>query len=83
MKLIDKTALIEKLKDKVCIFPTVVRRAIEYAPVVTVDDILEVIPDIIDTDAGTHLYLTYQERLKIATNIMNNLGEKLEAKDDN
>lgn len=76
MELIDKQALREKLKDKICIFPAVIRRAIDEAPVVyevevsnranLQDHIMSLIPDTIDTDAGTHIYLLYQERLKIA-----------------
>lgn len=37
MELIDKQALREKLKDKICIFPAVIRRAIDEAPVVHAD----------------------------------------------
>ena len=76
MELIDKQALREKLKDKICIFPAAIRRAIDEAPVVyevevsnranLQDHIMSLIPDTIDTDAGTHIYLLYQERLKIA-----------------
>lgn len=76
MELIDKQALREKLKDKICIFPAAIRRAIDEAPVVyevevsnranLQDHIMSLIPDTIDTDAGTHIYLMYQERLKIA-----------------
>lgn len=76
MELIDKNALREKLKDKICIFPAAIRRAIDEAPVVyevevsnranLQDHIMSLIPDTIDTDAGTHIYLMYQERLKIA-----------------
>lgn len=76
MELIDKQALREKLKDKICIFPAVIRRAIDEAPVVyevevsnranLQEHIMSLIPDTIDTDAGTHIYLLYQERLKIA-----------------
>lgn len=76
MELIDKQALQEKLKDKLCIFPAAIRRAIDEAPVVyevevsnranLQDHIMSLIPDTIDTDAGTHIYLLYQERLKIA-----------------
>ena len=76
MELIDKQALREKLKDKICIFPVAIRRAIDEAPVVyevevsnranLQDHIMSLIPDTIDTDAGTHIYLMYQERLKIA-----------------
>lgn len=76
MELIDKNALREKLKDKICIFPAAIRRAIDEAPVVyevevsnranLQDHIMSLIPDTIDTDAGTHIYLLYQERLKIA-----------------
>ena len=76
MELIDKQALQEKLKDKICIFPAAIRRAIDEAPVVyevevsnranLQDHIMSLIPDTIDTDAGTHIYLLYQERLKIA-----------------
>ena len=75
MELIDKQALREKLKDKICIFPAAIRRAIDEAPVVyevevsnranLQDHIMSLIPDTIDTDAGTHIYLMYQERLKI------------------
>lgn len=70
-----KQALREKLKDK-NIFTAVIRRAIDEAPVVyevevsnranLQDHIMSLIPDTIDTDAGTHVYLLYQERLKIA-----------------
>ena len=76
MELIDKQALREKLKDKICIFPAAIRRAIDEAPVVyevevsnranLQEHIMSLIPDTIDTDAGTHIYLLYQERLKIA-----------------
>ena len=76
MELIDKQALREKLKDKICIFPAAIRRAIDEAPVVyevevsnranLQDHIMSLIPDTIDTDADTHIYLLYQERLKIA-----------------
>lgn len=76
MELIDKQALQEKLKDKICIFPAAIRRAIDEAPVVyevevsnranLQDHIMSLIPDTIDTDADTHIYLLYQERLKIA-----------------
>lgn len=76
MELIDKNALREKLKDKICIFPAAIRRAIDEAPVVyevevsnranLQDHIMSLIPDTIDTGAGTHIYLLYQERLKIA-----------------
>ena len=76
MELIDKNALREKLKDKICIFPAAIRRAIDEAPVVyevevsnrsnLQDHIMSLIPDTIDTDAGTHIYLMYQERFKIA-----------------
>lgn len=76
MELIDKNALREKLKNKICIFPAIIRRAIDEAPVVyevevsnranLQDHIMSLIPDTIDTDAGTHIYLMYQERLKIA-----------------
>lgn len=76
MELIDKQALREKLKDKLCIFPAAIRRAIDEAPVVyevevsnranLQEHIMSLIPDTIDTDAGTHIYLLYQERLKIA-----------------
>lgn len=76
MELIDKQALREKLKDKICIFPAAIRRAIDAAPVVyevevsnranLQDHIMSLIPDTINTDAGTHIYLLYQERLKIA-----------------
>ena len=64
MELIDKQALREKLKDKICIFPAAIRRAIDEAPVVyevevsnranLQDHIMSLIPDTIDTDAGTH-----------------------------
>lgn len=76
MELIDKQALREKLKDKICIFPAIIRRAIDEAPVVyeitnrdrdaLQEHIMSLIPETIDTDAGTHIYLLYQERLKIA-----------------
>ena len=76
MELIDKQALREKLKDKICIFPAAIRRAIDEAPVVyevevsnranLQEHVMSLIPDTIDTDAGTHIYLLYQERLKIA-----------------
>ena len=83
MELIDKQALREKLKDKICIFPAAIRRAIDEAPVVyevevsnranLQDHIMSLIPDTIDTDAGTHVYLLPQERLEIAKAVTNGL----------
>ena len=83
MELIDKQALREKLKDKICIFPAGIRRAIDEAPVVhevtnrdreaLQEHIMSLIPETIDTDAGTHIYLLYQERLKIAKAVTDGL----------
>ena len=77
MKLIDKTALIEKLKDKVCIFPTVVRRAIDNAPVIeiTVDKLFEAMPDVINTKVS-RIYLTNDERKWLAKCIYEYLQTK-------
>ena len=83
MELIDKQALQEKLKDKICIFPAAIRRVIDEAPVVyevtnrdreaLQEHIMSLIPETIDTDVGTHIYLLYQERLKIAKAVTDGL----------
>ena len=88
MELIDKQALREKLKDKICIFPAAIRRAIDEAPVVyeitnrdrdaLQEHIMNLIPETIDTDAGTHIYLLYQERLKIARAVTDGLLRPLQ-----
>ena len=88
MELIDKQALREKLKDKICIFPAAIRRAIDEAPVVyeitnrdrdaLQEHIMSLIPETIDTDAGTHIYLLYQERLKIARVVTDGLLKPLQ-----
>lgn len=89
MELIDKQALREKLKDKLCIFPAAIRRAIDEAPVVhevtnrdreaLQEHIMSLIPETIDTDAGTHIYLLYQEHLKIAKVVTDGLVRPLES----
>lgn len=40
--------------------------------------IISLIPETIDTDAGTHIYLLYQERLKIAKAVTDGLIRKFE-----
>lgn len=41
------------------------------------EHIMSLIPETIDTDVGTHIYLLYQERLKIAKAVTDGLtGEK-------
>lgn len=37
------------------------------------EHIMNLIPETIDTDAGTHIYLSYQERLKIAKAVTDGL----------
>lgn len=42
------------------------------------DHIMSLIPETIDTDTGTHIYLLYQERLKIAKAVTDGLIHKFE-----
>lgn len=42
--------------------------------------IMSLIPDTIDTDAGTHIYLLPQERLKIAKVVADGLKEEMYGK---
>lgn len=67
MELIDKQALRETLKDNICIFPPIVRRAIDNAPVIeiTVDKLFEAMPDVVNTKVS-RIYLTIDERKWLA-----------------
>lgn len=40
------------------------------------EHIMSLIPETIDTDAGTHIYLLHQERFEIAKAVTNGLMEK-------
>lgn len=42
------------------------------------EHIMSLIPETIDTEAGTHIYLLYQERLKIAKAVTDGLIDKFE-----